>query len=114
MTATAGPLAGLRVLETASLYAAPLLATFLADQGADVTKVEPPGGDPYRDWPALWALVVGSYEIQTHVATAGFVIAMSGVLGLSLAFPSTSSGDASSDRPDCGPTASPPSSSSLP
>jgi crotonobetainyl-CoA:carnitine CoA-transferase CaiB-like acyl-CoA transferase len=57
VTAAPGPLAGLRVLETASLYAAPLLATFLADQGAEVTKVEPPGGDPYRQWPALWALV---------------------------------------------------------
>ncbi|MCU1343822.1 MAG: putative Formyl-CoA transferase [Acidimicrobiia bacterium] len=57
VTATPGPLEGLRVLETASLYAAPLLATFLADQGAEVTKVEPPGGDPYRSWPALWALV---------------------------------------------------------
>jgi crotonobetainyl-CoA:carnitine CoA-transferase CaiB-like acyl-CoA transferase len=58
MTAPAAtPLGGLRVLETASLYAAPLVATFLADHGADVTKVEPLGGDPYRHWPALWALV---------------------------------------------------------
>lgn len=57
MTDTPGPLHGLRVLETASLYAAPLVGTFLADQGAEVTKVEPPEGDPYRVIPDLWALV---------------------------------------------------------
>jgi formyl-CoA transferase len=57
MPIASGSLQGLRVLETASLYAAPLVATFLADQGAEVTKVEPPGGDPYRQIPDLWALV---------------------------------------------------------
>jgi formyl-CoA transferase len=51
------PLAGLRVLDMASLYAAPLLATLLADHGAEVLKVEPPAGDVYRGWPAMWALV---------------------------------------------------------
>jgi hypothetical protein len=33
---------------------------------------------------AVWALVIGSYEIQTHIATAGFVVAMSAVLGASM------------------------------
>ena len=28
----------------------------------------------------VWALVVGSYEVQTHIATAGFVITMAGIL----------------------------------
>jgi formyl-CoA transferase len=53
---TAGALAGLRVLDLASLYAAPLIASLLADHGADVVKVEPPGGDGYRATP-LWPLV---------------------------------------------------------
>jgi len=53
---TAGALAGLRVLDAASLYAAPLLASLLADHGADVVKVEPPGGDGYRATP-FWPLV---------------------------------------------------------
>lgn len=58
MTEAAPPLTGVRVLDVASLYAAPLIATFLADHGADVVKVEPPEGDGYRrDSPALWALV---------------------------------------------------------
>jgi len=36
------------VLEVATLFAAPQVATMLGDLGADVVKVEPPGGDPMR------------------------------------------------------------------
>jgi crotonobetainyl-CoA:carnitine CoA-transferase CaiB-like acyl-CoA transferase len=40
---------GLRVLDAASFIAAPAAATILADFGADVIKIEPPGeGDAYR------------------------------------------------------------------
>jgi crotonobetainyl-CoA:carnitine CoA-transferase CaiB-like acyl-CoA transferase len=42
------PLAGLRVLELATLYAGPQVGAMLGDLGADVVKVEPPGGDPMR------------------------------------------------------------------
>lgn len=42
------PLEGVRVVEIATIIAAPLAASFLADMGADVTKVEPLSGDPYR------------------------------------------------------------------
>jgi CoA-transferase family III len=48
--ATPQPLAGLKVLDLASLYAAPLIATSLADLGADVVKVEHPRGDDARRW----------------------------------------------------------------
>ena len=37
-----GPLAGLRVIDAATLFAGPLAATFLGDFGADVIKVEHP------------------------------------------------------------------------
>lgn len=39
------PLAGLRVLDLAEGIAAPFCAKLLGDMGADVVKVEPPGGD---------------------------------------------------------------------
>jgi len=46
-----GPLAGLRVLEMGALIAGPFCAKILAEFGADVIKIEPPGqGDPLRKW----------------------------------------------------------------
>ena len=50
-TRSAGPLAGLRVLELGSFIAGPFAGQLLGDLGADVVKVEPPGsGDPMRAW----------------------------------------------------------------
>jgi formyl-CoA transferase len=47
-------LQGLRVVELGSLIAGPFAARILADFGADVIKVEPPGaGDPLRNWRML-------------------------------------------------------------
>lgn len=49
-----GPLAGLKVLEMGQLIAGPFAAKTLADFGADVIKIEPPGtGDPLRQWRLL-------------------------------------------------------------
>ena len=42
------PLEGIRVVEIATIIAAPLGSSFLADMGADVIKIEPVGGDPFR------------------------------------------------------------------
>src|SRR5262244_2429362 len=40
--------AGLRVIDAASFIAGPVATTILADFGAEVVKIEPPDGDPYR------------------------------------------------------------------
>ena len=61
-----GPLAGVRVIDAATLFAGPLAATFLGDFGADVTKVEHPrrpdaarGHGPQRDGVNLWWKTLG-------------------------------------------------------
>ncbi|MFM7275494.1 MAG: CaiB/BaiF CoA transferase family protein, partial [Gammaproteobacteria bacterium] len=50
---SAGPLAGLRVLEMGQLLAGPFTGAILGYFGAEVIKVEPPGGDPIRGWRVL-------------------------------------------------------------
>ena len=46
-----GPLSDIRVVEMGQLLAGPFCGQLLADFGADVIKVEPPGsGDPMREW----------------------------------------------------------------
>ena len=52
--ASPAALAGLKVLELGQLIAGPFAAKTLADFGADVVKIEPPGaGDPLRKWRLL-------------------------------------------------------------
>src|SRR5215210_9443686 len=54
-SAAAPSLRGIRVLELGSLIAGPFCAHLLADHGAEVIKVEPPGqGDVMREWGGVY------------------------------------------------------------
>ncbi|MFP5440453.1 MAG: CaiB/BaiF CoA transferase family protein [Gammaproteobacteria bacterium] len=53
MSRTRRPLEGIRVIEVGQLLAGPFTGTLLAYFGAEVIKVEPPGGDPIRGWRKL-------------------------------------------------------------
>ena len=50
MSGAARPLEGVRVLEMGQLLAGPFAGCVLGYFGAEVIKVEPPGGDPIRGW----------------------------------------------------------------
>ncbi|MCK0537851.1 CaiB/BaiF CoA transferase family protein [Alcanivorax quisquiliarum] len=47
------PLAGIRVIELGQLLAGPFAGALLGYFGAEVIKIEPPGGDPIRNWRKL-------------------------------------------------------------
>lgn len=64
------PLAGLKIVELGHYIAAPFATRLLADLGAEVIKVEPPGGDPVRGWGsqvngnAVWFSVHGRNKLS--------------------------------------------------
>lgn len=77
---SSGQLAGLRVLELGSLIAGPFCTRQLADMGARVLKIEPPGtGDPLRNWSvlsdegSLWSFVQSrnkesiAIDLRSHI-----------------------------------------------
>lgn len=44
-----GKLSGIRVIDLSQFLPGPMLSMMMADQGAEVVKIEPPAGDPARD-----------------------------------------------------------------
>lgn len=66
-SASTGPLAGLKVLELGQLIAGPFAAKTLADFGAEVIKIEPPGtGDPLRQWRLLHKGTSVWWQVQSR------------------------------------------------
>jgi formyl-CoA transferase len=67
------PLTGLKVLEIGHYIAAPFCTRILADLGAEVIKLEPPGGDPFRGWGAakdghsVWFSIHGRNKLSVEL-----------------------------------------------
>ena len=72
-TKRTGPLVGLKVLEIGHYIAAPFCTRILADLGAEVIKLEPPGGDPFRGWGAavdgnsVWFSIHGRNKLSVEL-----------------------------------------------
>jgi crotonobetainyl-CoA:carnitine CoA-transferase CaiB-like acyl-CoA transferase len=70
---TAPPLTGLKILEIGHYIAAPFCTRILADLGAEVIKLEPPGGDPFRGWGAtkdgnsVWFSIHGRNKLSVEL-----------------------------------------------
>lgn len=73
MTSTNGPLAGVRVIEAGSMYAAPTAGRMLRDFGADVIKIEDPtSGDFARQWqPAHEGMAIGFARLNAGKRSVG-------------------------------------------
>ena len=59
-----GVLEGIRVVDLSSGVAGPITGMLLGDHGADVVKVEPPGGDPFRGSPGYDVWLRGRRSIE--------------------------------------------------
>jgi formyl-CoA transferase len=65
--ATPLPLAGVKVVELGQLIAGPFAGKTLADFGAEVIKIEPPGeGDPLRKWRLLYQGTSVWWQVQSR------------------------------------------------
>jgi crotonobetainyl-CoA:carnitine CoA-transferase CaiB-like acyl-CoA transferase len=67
----ASVLEGLQVLDLSWGVAGPITGMLLADHGADVVKVEPPGGDPFRATPGYHAWLRGRRSVELDLTKAG-------------------------------------------
>lgn len=81
---------GLTVIDTSTTWAGAMATMFLADAGADVVFVEPPGGSPLRlrpDWPAVGR---GKHSVVLDLTTPAGRLALRELIGEADVFVTTS------------------------
>src|SRR5688500_20171013 len=76
-------LAGLRVLDLSRVLAGPLAGQILADLGAEVLKVEPPGGDDTRGWGPPFQGPMAAYFQSCNRGKASLLLDLRSELGRS-------------------------------
>ncbi len=69
-----GPLAGLRIIDMSTILAAPFATQIAADYGADVIKIEPPGGDVFRHAGAKRSRLMGPVFMHANRNKRSIVI----------------------------------------
>ncbi len=80
------PLDGITIIDLSHALAGPFCTTMLADYGAQVIKVEPPGGDIARGWGSQIAGGETAYFVSLHRNKRGIVLDLKSAQGKELFF----------------------------
>jgi crotonobetainyl-CoA:carnitine CoA-transferase CaiB-like acyl-CoA transferase len=81
VSSTDGALADIRVIDLTRVLGGPYCTQILADHGADVIKVEPPGGDETRGWGPPFKDETASYYLGVNRNKRGIVLDLSQPIG---------------------------------
>ena len=80
----AGALAGCKVIDLSRVLGGPYCTQILADHGADVLKIEPPGGDETRGWGPPFLGDTASYFVGVNRNKRGMTLDLSQAAGQEL------------------------------